>query len=39
MGPNKNPDYARAEDNQQINPYIRITLTAELSQHLRGNKL
>lgn len=39
ISPVKNPDYAWAEEDQQINPFVQITLTAELSKHLWANKL
>ena len=36
--PVKDPDLAWAEMNQQINPYIKISLTAWLSEHLSSNR-
>jgi hypothetical protein len=36
--PIRNPDYARARLEQQINPYIKISLTAWLSDHLASNR-
>ena len=39
IAPVKNPDYAWAEEKQQINPYIQISLTAGLNEHLWANKL
>ncbi len=39
ISPTKNPDYAWAEENQQINPFIKISLTAKLTDHLWANKL
>lgn len=35
----KNPDYAWAEEDQQINPFVRIAVTVGLNEHLRANKL
>lgn len=39
ISPQKNPDYAWAESDQQINPFIKISLTTKLTDHLRANKL
>lgn len=39
ISPVKHPDYARAEEYQQIDPRIKIALTAKLSPHVRANKL
>lgn len=37
--PTKNPNYAWNEDRQQINPYIKITITTELNPKIREKKL
>lgn len=39
ISPIKNPDYAWAEEDYQINPLIQISLTSKLNNHLRANKL
>lgn len=39
ISPVKNPDYAWAEENQQINPFVQISLTAGLNEHLWASKL
>ena len=37
--PNKNPQYALAEDNMQINPYFTINLTSKLYGKIRQKRL
>ena len=39
LSPVKNPDYAWTENEQQINPYIKITLTAQLNKWISSNYL
>lgn len=37
--PIQKPEYARADENSQINPYIKLSLSTSLTPHLWGNKL
>lgn len=37
--PIKKPEYARAEEYMQINPYIKLSLSTSLTPHIWGNKL
>lgn len=37
--PTKKPEYAWMEADQQINPYIKISVSTSLTPHLWGNKL
>lgn len=39
ISPNKNPQYALAEDNAQINPYFTIHLTSKLYWEIRRKRL
>lgn len=39
ISPVKNPEYARAENDMQINPFIKISLSTNLSPHLWNKKL
>lgn len=39
LSPTKNPDYAWKENDTQINPYIKITLTTKLPEYQRRQKL
>lgn len=39
ISPVRDPDLARAIDDGQINPFIKMSLTAQLNQHLWANKV
>ncbi|PZM87349.1 MAG: hypothetical protein DLD55_01910 [candidate division SR1 bacterium] len=39
LSPSKNPDYARAEESFQINPFIKMSITTQLAPHKWSRKL